>query len=745
MALPPIGFLDAAGEAELIADLTHRVSEAVRQRRPWDDFTQQNRNLYETGTVHGTPADDEMIVHEIQVHVISSVVVQMREPPRPKLEPVETGEPPTYFWAGPQDAGIMLGVPPECVAESVDPAGNRVPPQPLPEQLGEALFFSAVSKEQAFAQQQQQQAMAQQAAATGLQMLQPPPIVREDWIVAKDDRLVADVYQTVLNTLWRRSKVDQWIKQNLLNTNIDGTALGLFEFDKPTVKFILKHLPFKQVYLDPLAADVKDATYAGFDLVYDADEARASFPTLKETIDFEAHTGPPRPLGADATWSGQQNIDFEREIIEFRVFWMRNQVAFLSEREAVESGAVIAQEVPDASQGPITPGVSQPPIQEGEAVQAGDEVLAPEQAAESADSLDPVAGVDAGGVRLPPVPVRTVYLLPDTGEEVTPPTPETWRESRWPTKPAVRQVVVIGNRIVENSVSGFGGDGIPILHNLNIPTGGSSPYGIGEPYRLRNLQRAMSGTIGAMVENAAYHAHPITVISEGMAEILPDDVKRSGHARPGLMLKVPDDQFVQFQGQINAVQQPPAMPPALGELYPLLKGTIDQLSGNTPTMRGNAPSANASGKMVEMLQSAGADMMWARGSRTADMVERMVELMLHEIVFGLSVEDVRKIVSKYPPHVLAAIHERAREIEWNVIPGIEAGTGPLKMQKRQTAQMDRQIGALSLDGYSEAVGIDRRKEKPRLEKEMEEAAQAAAAMAPQQPGGGDGQRDKPAA
>lgn len=301
---------------------------------------------------------------------------------------------------------------------------------------------------------------------------------------------------------------------------------------------------------------------------------------------------------------------------------------------------------------------------------------------------------------------------------------------------------MIGNRVVDDRVNGF--YDIPILHNLNVPTAGNSPYGIGEPYRLYPLQNAMSGTLGSMVENAAYHAHPPAVMSISMADRLPADVQKNGYTRPGEIIKVDDDLFEKFGGQLQVFQEPPAMPAALAELYPVLKGAIDQLSGNTPTMRGNAPSANASGKMVELLQTSGADMMWARGNRTADMVEAMAELMLHEIVYQLEVEDIKKIISKYPDHVLAAIHRRAREIEWNVLPNVEAGTGPLKMQKMQTAIAQRQIGVLSLEGTAEACGIDWRKEKPRLEAEAEALAQQAAAMGPEEQGD-EPKQEKPAA
>jgi hypothetical protein len=766
--IPLLGQLTAENQDDLVQYAGRLAQESKRAGREWEQFVELCNNNYAYGDDEA-PALDQMVLHEIQCAVIATVTVQMQEPPRAKLEPVETGEPPIFYWAGGPLAGAALGLPPECVQAYPDPITGQIkPPEPIPFEFGEELHAVAIPKEQYFAQKQAQAMVTQQAAqeaqAPGALAPAPAPVmpqlIREDHIVALDDRLVADIYQAVFEVIWRRSNVDQFVWKNCLDTNIQGWSFGLFEFDEREEKIVLRHLPIKQVYVDPTAHHIKDAAYAGFDMPLDADEAKAIYPSLADAIDRMKHTGRPTQFsagGMTTEFSQQFEQDFEREMVTLRVFWLRHQIVPMSEREAVESGEVLTSEAVDGPVlGPGNGGAATDAGAIGIADDAGsswatDGVTPPGD--EAADGLGgPGAGDLEAGLRregsgqvLPPVPEQTrlAYFLADTGAEVAPGGPG------WPTKRGIRQVTMLcgadAGEVVDDRESGFWD--IPILHNINIPLPGARPWGIGEPYRLRNLQRALSRTVNSMVDHVDFNAHPVRIMTSETVALLPESVRRSGHAEPGMIVELPisTQEFVTMGGKLSTVEAPPPMSPAHESIVPMLTNFVERQSGYNSAMRGTVPSANASGKMVELLQDSNAMIMAHRGRSTGVMVEWLANLALHEIVNGMTPEDVFKIYSKLPIHVLRAACERARSMEWNIAVTVQAGAAGMQAAKRAEATELYGAGLITKETAREKVpGVDQRQEKQREKRELLEMAQLAAQQ-PQQEQGDGRDKGRPAA
>lgn len=665
--LPPIGQISADDTQDVASYLVGLAQEAREARQPWERMVADNIQIYLWGELIGSDESpgvtdpNRIIVNEIQNAIIAATDIQTKDPPSATLEPVETGEPPLYYWGGPQEIGLAIGLLPFEVADFTDEqTGETKPPVPLDPLVAGQLKAMAIPEE--------------------VSPALPPGMIRPEWLVELNDKLVADVYQSVFDVVWARSGTDLWVRESLNDTNIQGWAWGLYEFNDTEKRHVLRHLPINQVYIDPVVRDISRASYAGYDLPIDADEAKAMFPHLADVIDENAGEGMPAwPDAASGTWSSIYQRNFRRPMVVFRRFWIRNQVVPFTHEEATAHGAVISQ--PD-----------------------------------------------------PTDPQQQILIDPETGNVVKP--GDT--ANGWPTRLGVRQITQLGATIVDDREAEFAD--IPLLHNVNIPVPGERPWGLGEPFRLYSLQQAESNILDAMVKHVGYYKSPTGFMSESMHALLPEE-QRDMYARPGKQYIMPDEQYAACGGKPTMFQDPPAMPPALGDLLPQVKQMINEQSGHAEVLQGRAQSQVKSGKAIELLQSAASSMIGFKSQRTGDMVKRLADLMLHSLVFRLEVPDIAQIVSKYPPHVLASICQRARQIEWDVSVKVQAGSGEIQSQKRQLAMMDLQAGAISLKTYWEQCGIDGRQEEARLANQQQRMAQQQMGMMPPpgaapMPGGG---------
>jgi hypothetical protein len=309
----------------------------------------------------------------------------------------------------------------------------------------------------------------------------------------------------------------------------------------------------------------------------------------------------------------------------------------------------------------------------------------------------------------------------------------------WPTRLGIRQIVGIvgessGGAIVSDGACPF--YDIPLLLNVDIPLADDSPFGIGEPQRLKGLQNAESRTLTAMVEHAEYFAHPIAVIPQSVADQL---AKEYGSAvvNPGTTLVMPDDLFRTMGGQAHNITQAPPMSTALPTVFETCKAVLQEQSGHTESMRGIS-NGQDSGKKVELLQSAGSSLMGFKAKKTAHMVRRLVMLQVHELVRRLSVEDLMRIVSRYPKHIVELVKERALSIEWDVKVSVQAGSG-IQIQKAQLAMLQYQSQLIGKQSARERMGLDHAHEEQRQDGELAKMARMGVTESPGEPGQEKGQ------
>jgi hypothetical protein len=321
----------------------------------------------------------------------------------------------------------------------------------------------------------------------------------------------------------------------------------------------------------------------------------------------------------------------------------------------------------------------------------------------------------------PAIATRIAHYLPGSDTEVTPQHPA------WPTYLCLRQITTIAKTVVEDGVCPHWD--IPLLQNTNIPVP-DKPYGLGEPYRLRTIQKADSRTVDAMVEYTESFKAPGRTISASMHASLPEDEKDS-YVKPSTTLVLPDDQWLACGGKPETIVPPPPMPAGLMDLQPILTNIRQELSGHTEVSQGTAPPGVDSGRAIALLQDANAGMTSFKAMKAAECVWRFGMLLKHNITWRMEAADLARIVKKQKEHVLAAMLQRERNNPRDITVVVPSGNGMVKAQKGQRAIAKMGAGLQSRETTQEQNDIDPKLERQRMNRERADAAgMMPGAMAP---------------
>jgi hypothetical protein len=639
--LPPIGGITDENYGDVYDFIKNIRLESRDDREQWLTPQASYYAYYQYGTDH-IPYNDEINVPEIQNAIIATANIQMQEEPRATLEPVETGEKPLYYWAGPPEIGLMLGLLPEQVGDGpeTDEAGNPSEPLPIDEIQAGSLKASAVSVE--------------------VSPVLLPGMIRPEWLEEISDQTSAEFWQKTLNVFWDRSNTALFWRQNAVDNLIQGWAPYLVEFDEDNKVFVYTHVPVMHAYIDPVARTVQSADYLGVEFPIDAARALAKYPDLLDVLAQEAHEGRVPPPDGMTPVSERYNRIYRRPMVWLSVWFIRNQEAYMSNEQALGSGLV-------------------------------------NQTQNTTTAIDGTGGL--------PTLAGSTYTHAQTGEELTP------GKGNWPTRRALRQITMLGDKIVDDRECEH--CDIPVGWNVNIPLPGNSPYGISDVARIRPLQKAESEVLESMVEHTKFFSSPIMVISQSMAEILGPDRVAMG-AKPGLVHVVPDDQYMAAGGSPLSIVNPPPLSEAHAQLFPTIKGLTTEMGGNTEVLQGRTDSQASSGRAIEALQSAGTGQVSFKSLRLQDEIACTTKVMLYNLVWRLKTEDLMEIHTK-PPHVIRAYQNKGKAAEWNVKPVVSSGGGGVRAQKRALAQQDLELTAITMETYRETVGIDHQLEEERTE------------------------------
>lgn len=318
------------------------------------------------------------------------------------------------------------------------------------------------------------------------------------------------------------------------------------------------------------------------------------------------------------------------------------------------------------------------------------------------------------------------YTLPD-GTPVTPDHPQ------WPTRLAVRQISIIADAPAGDDwdiVCPYGD--IPILHLKNIFVIGK-PWGVGEPFAVRNLNKAYSSITNSAVDHADYNAHSAKEMPVSLADAM-DKEYGEAFVRPDQIIRVPNELWKPNEPSVRDIPVSQFSPDSY-KIRELLGEDINEIGGRPDVTAGNTPTKNASGQLVAQLSDNAAAPLNFKAQQIVFMFEGLVDKMLFCILRYKSLE-VLADTAGIPVPLMALVKERALAKAPNIAITISTGAGAAIERKRANYVQWNQLlspddGLPLADGRStrELLGID-----PDVSQRRSLAAkkQAAAAMGSQQ-------------
>lgn len=676
--LPRLYEVNADNHQQVVTYLDQLAQESVDGRAPWLSLADACKTIYEWGQ-YPQPNDvlNGPMSNDIQDAVHAITDKQTREPPTATITPTETGDPGEVY-----DLTSGMQIPPEMVG--------------------------------------QVRAQMQMEAQAGVQS--------QFNLMTVDDKMTADVYQKVFNFYWREAQTDQFNRDFVLWTNAIGWRGSLYEWDHEEKRHSFTDISIRQLYFDPSKPNVRKSAYVGIDLVMDANEAKAMYPSLAKRIDRFAKTGDPDRPSEATSFGAAVDRQFSRKTVTLRIFWLRNQPVAMEPDEALSKGLVEIRPAPVESED-----ASEQSHQDADAGIPSSED--PNPVGESPDEEDVSNGEILPAQPLA-APTRQAFYLAGTDTEVTPPVREQKNDPNWPTKRVVRQITVLAKAVVRDQPNPYWD--IPILHSVCIPIE-NSPFGQGMPFKLKRMQEKDNSVLESLGDYVEYIPHPAVVLPESTAAKLGKSAT-DWHLKPNRVYIVPD---AMMDKPLQLVIPPPPMNQALPLVHDIFEKKLDRSSADTEISRGIAPSAQASGKLVEMLKGEQESRATFSAQWTKDMVYHESRLMLHSLVWRLEPEDIAEICSKYPIFIIAAIVERARRrsrlFDMEVL--IPGGNGITLYRKHQEALAKFQVQdpnsgetVISMETLRQELGVDHQQETERNKEVLQQAAMRQAMQAEHESG-----------
>jgi len=445
-----------------------------------------------------------------------------------------------------------------------------------------------------------------------------------------NDAVVAEVLTKILETLWDRADTDFHLIQNVMNTSVIGHQAMLCQWDAGTNSYQLMNIHQMNGWIDPISTGIHDAEYFVWDQVVSAEAAKATWPEHAALIDSVKQTG---SIG-NAQASGfiaqigapYRDVTFERPMVRVQTAWLRNYRVPIPLDEALQSGAVTVAMV---------------------------------------DQPDPATG------QVAPTQVDETYMLP-TGELTAP------DNENWPHKTIIRQVQRILDTVISDVECPY--RDIPIGWNINIPIM-YSPYGQGEPDRLEDLQQNVNRVFSILHNHLQYYQSPMEVMPQSVKDALKES-ERQTFAHPGRQISVPDELFTMFGGNVSSIMPMPQLPTSYVQYAAQLIDIFKYISGNVDVLSGQAKS-DWSGELVKALQGSARGPISFKSTNTERMIRRITQLVLGCILDLMPESEWAKIVTKYPPHVLKAIRDRAKVFDHDIIVEVASGKGVVKQVENE--------------------------------------------------------------
>lgn len=774
IGLPPFNGIgdDPSMHGQAIAYLARIGEESKNDSEEFVTQAVENAKFYRWGQANA-PIGDEIVANDIQTAILSITDIQTRDAYAIFIRPVQVRDKAQAFWIGPADVNGRVsmafpGLPPGLGMEpAIDPMTGQPAMQmavdPMTGQPAVDPMTGQPAMQPVMQEVQRRDTPLDEIVAYQVRKLAASGAFPAEWLFVLDHKAVADVYQTIFDVFWKEDKLDEFVWENQLKTNVYGYQTSYYGWDADRKRHVVRDISIVQARLDPNAegSNFELQNDPGYEVVYDVDEAKALWPQLAPLIEQYAREGSPQRTDSYSQFGVASDRNFRRRTVTFLVHWFRNQPMPMSPDEAVKAGHVYddgmgnyrstrVEEQPDAGIEPDGAGGGQSLLGDagtgvggGEGLEAaGGSPVAPApvgglpQAATGGDAsgADP-AGIGADGANGDdPLHERPVAPPP-----------------AWPDTTGIRQVATIAQtqRVVQDIRCEHWD--IPMLLNVCIPIPGK-PYGQGLPEKLKGLQAADIRLLNAVVTYAETFANPGSVIPQSVADALKAKLKRT-HVDPTETLIAPDNLFERFGEKMISWFQPPPLPPAVTDAMAMIDSRMKETSGHPEVMSGTAPSPTSSGRMVEALQAGAAGQFGFLAKSTLRNVERIANLMHYTHLWRLELPDMVEIYGRIPPEIMQLVIDKARACRWDNVVDANGSAGGQRRQKLQEAMslfaaVSAGTGepAMPLKLLRDAAGIDDEEASLAYRNELQLAAPQAAPGQPgqpqqEQPGGAPGESE----
>ncbi len=644
-------------------------------------------------------------INRIQNAVISNVAVQTSDPAKVEFKPRETGEKPIFYF------NTKIQTP-----EAQQISGTLDPIYTHPNELGDVEPLPDDVAMMVMQQIKLSQARAQQAKVASLQSGAPtvsPEPLPDDLLIAVDDELAAAAMQKVFDIKWDEANLDFYVTENQLYNTLLGAQHMAYEWDEDEQRPNVWNPMWMLVHVDPTRTDISKCQWAVMDFIMSADEAKARNPQIDpQAIDALASKSPYVPGITGQTlpmWYIQTS--FQREMVVIRYMWRRFQPFPLSAEEAMEAGHVEVG-LPDPPELDPAPNLLSR-IASGASRIFGGLINDPDEQADGTVGEEAIgsgaeSGLPGGATEPKPSVLRhkksgqVVGSILDDGGYA----PNAQHEM-WPVRYGLEQSTMIvggaGGLVIKSGECEF--IDIPLPHNVNIPIPGT-PWGQGEPTRLKGLQVALDRVLSDCVAQQHNLAFPVQVVSETTNKAMSKELK-DAYIKPANMIVVPDSIIAAAGGadKLITLLNPASVSAATVDLVRLLLELLDKETNMADALQGQAP-AGRSGEAIDFLQTAAKGVIAYKGMRAEKMIKYLAKLIRSDIVRRITPQQLAEICPKYPVQVWMHLNRRWKVAEEDMSVEVTSGSGSAKARKEQATMAKFAAGLIPLSTAQKEMNYD---------------------------------------
>lgn len=624
-------------QPKILAELQSKIKDASAERskheKAWRDNKMLSLGAHETVFKVSQQRRKYTPVDRISTIVVTQWAVQTEQSPRPVFVPRESNDPPLWYLK-PSATGKLDSIPIEVPLQPNQKNGV--------DHISDEEFRTLISIPDASAPLE---TLSRDQSGFPVEQAPPPPLFEEEDFIKVDDEAAADAITQELSSQWDMSNADEFIRQNIFDTIVQGHRDILFQYDEDLHCGKLVDLYPWNVWGDRWARTNSDGEYYVILQIVPLKKAKSdpNYRDVPESLWESIEAGEFNAFGEDRgdKFDDNSGRGGGRESVERWTLFERNNLFDMDPEEAINKGLIeIKMEF-----SPIPLRGESGEIQHGTDGRVLEEAI--QQPAETEEG----------------VPIFTIV---ETGEDAIP------GAANWPKEKGIRQLEMLGDVVLSDGRSDF--EDIPIARNKNIPIT-DSPYGQGEPMRLAPLQELYNRLWTLFREYAKYFAQPQKVIPTSAAVQMGDQIGKIFSSATDV-ITMPDNLIHAF-GDIRKVLSsldPPQIQTAFFSMVQEVKAAMDDVGGTVEVLRGEAKS-DWSGSTVEKLTNAARGPIGAKARHASSAIKYLAGIWANAIINYMPTNVWSERNSKYPPQILDILRKRIKKTGYDIISEVSGSGG----------------------------------------------------------------------